>query len=394
MTRLNRRSFISGVSVTTAAIVSGCSGRGTGGGGSGPDEESSGGGGSGPDEQSSGPGDPLQVFERYWSTWENQNADAYRELFHSDSPERQKQYWNDDQFWAEFGLRDGVDWTIKERDLLESTETSATAREVYVWRPPDQPTVRITERWDLRTESSEWKLWEFVDQDVEELDSGESDSDEQQEESGSARFETNIEHADTMIAGQLETVTVSVENIGEQAGESEVMFKLHTVEDTKEISLASGQSTEFTFDFEVPNNPGSYNLRVATVASEEVIRNSVSIINTEDAFELTEVLKGDWECYQVSQFEDLESVDWEFEITNTAGVELESEEVILELRAYDGAKRTIGTFNSRGIAPSPGSSSVFRTNKQDMPEESCDYVEAIVEGTNENGGGLSVNDVE
>jgi hypothetical protein len=386
-----RRLFLKTVGVAGIGSLAGC-----------PQGEI-GGDGSGSDEQSSGPGGPLQVLERLWITWENQNADAYQELFHTDSPERQKQYWNDDQYWVDFGPGEGVEWTIESRELLESTETSATAKEVYVWRQPDQPTFRFTDRYEFRVESDEWKIWEFEGQDAEELDGGESTPDgqsggggsgpdEQEENSGSARFETDIEHADTMIAGQLETVTISVENIGEQAGNSEIMFKFHTVEDTRSISLASGQSTEFTFDFEVPNNPGSYNLRVANVAAEEVIRNNVQIIDLGDVFELTEVINGDWECYRVSQFEDLESVDWEFEITNTGGVELEREEVVLEIRAYDGAKRTIGTFNSRGVAPSPDSPSVFRTNKQDMPEQSCDYVEAIVEGTSEDGGGLSVND--
>lgn len=119
-----------------------------------------------------GPGDPLRVLDRLWSTWESGNADAYQGLFHSDSPERQEQYWNDDGYWANFGPGDGVDWTIEEREVLDRTETRATAREVYVWRQPDQPTVRITDRYDLRTEGGEWKVWEITGQDVEELGGG------------------------------------------------------------------------------------------------------------------------------------------------------------------------------------------------------------------------------
>ena len=119
-----------------------------------------------------GPGDPLQVLERLWSTWEGGNADAYQGLFHSDSPERQEQYWNDDQYWAEFGPREGVDWTIEDREVIDRTETRATVQEVYVWRPPDESTVRLTDRLDFRTESGEWRVWEITGQDVEELGGG------------------------------------------------------------------------------------------------------------------------------------------------------------------------------------------------------------------------------
>lgn len=119
-----------------------------------------------------GPGDPLAALERFWSTWEDQNADAYQGLFHSDSPERQEQYWDDDGYWADFGPSQGVDWTIEERELLDRTETRATAREVYIWRQPDQPRLRITDRYDLRTEDGEWKVWRIEGQNVEELGGG------------------------------------------------------------------------------------------------------------------------------------------------------------------------------------------------------------------------------
>ncbi len=119
-----------------------------------------------------GPGDPLQVLEQLWSTWENGDADTYQDLFHSDSPERQEEYWNDDQYWAEFGPGDGVDWTIEEREVVDRTETRATVREVYVWRQPDEPALRITDRLEFRTEGSEWKVWEITGQDVEELGGG------------------------------------------------------------------------------------------------------------------------------------------------------------------------------------------------------------------------------
>jgi hypothetical protein len=117
-------------------------------------------------------GDPLAVLERSWTAWENGNAEAYRQLYHSESPERETQYWNDDQYWADFGPSDGVDWTIEERELVNEAETRATAREVYTWRQPDQPTLRITDLIELQTENGEWKIWQLENQNTSEIGGG------------------------------------------------------------------------------------------------------------------------------------------------------------------------------------------------------------------------------
>lgn len=112
------------------------------------------------------PDSPLGVAERSWSTWADSDATAYQELFHSDSPERQQEYWNDVEYWAQFGPGEEVDWTIEEREVVERTAAEATVREVYRWETPDE-TVRITETIELRREGDDWKIWQFQESDVE-----------------------------------------------------------------------------------------------------------------------------------------------------------------------------------------------------------------------------------
>lgn len=207
-------------------------------------------------------------------------------------------------------------------------------------------------------------------------------------EVGEVNFETEIEHDEAMLVGEDQSVTVTVENVGTISGSSEIQFQFHTVEDSQTVSLEPDQSTEFTFDFTVPDDPGEYNLRVA---NEEVLSNEVSIIQPDDIFELTDIVEGGWSCFSVAAFEDLESVDWEFEVTNSGGVEIGADTVTVEIVAFDGAERTVARFDSRGPTPSPGSSSLFRTNKDDLEEESCDYVQKIVDRTNEDGGGFRID---
>jgi hypothetical protein len=112
------------------------------------------------DEQSG----PLTAVEASWSYWENGNADAYRALHHSESPEREESYWNDASYWAEFGMQEDVEWEIRERTFVERSETEAVIEEVYYWNTQDQDPQRITDRVHLRVEDGEWKLWriEFI----------------------------------------------------------------------------------------------------------------------------------------------------------------------------------------------------------------------------------------
>jgi len=112
------------------------------------------------DDGSSG---PTGVVKQTWSLWESGDLDAYRALFHSESPARQ-QLPSDP---AEFGPADGVSWTIEERTVTSKTESEAVVREVYRWDAPDQELIRVTDLYQLRIEDGEWKLWDIQFQDSE-----------------------------------------------------------------------------------------------------------------------------------------------------------------------------------------------------------------------------------
>lgn len=72
------------------------------------------------------PDDPMGVLDRSWETWEDGDFEAYDELVHSDSPMRAEEWW---EMMAtgeeEFGLADGVEWTLEEREQVEKTNDRA-----------------------------------------------------------------------------------------------------------------------------------------------------------------------------------------------------------------------------------------------------------------------------
>lgn len=105
---------------------------------------------------------PKRVLAESWQTWEEGDIDAYRDLWHSESPERDEEYWNDPEYWAEFGRTDQVEWTIEEREVINKTDSRAYVREVYVWENTTRGSRwRFTEVLQLRTEDGEWHIYSW-----------------------------------------------------------------------------------------------------------------------------------------------------------------------------------------------------------------------------------------
>lgn len=122
------------------------------------------------------PDDPMGVLERSWEVWEEGDFEAYDELVHSDSPMRAEEWWETIATGEEeFGLPDGVEWTLEEREQVEKTDDRAAIREVYIWHNPDPDWTdeevrgRLTEIVRFRTEDGEWKVWDREQENWEDL---------------------------------------------------------------------------------------------------------------------------------------------------------------------------------------------------------------------------------
>lgn len=123
------------------------------------------------------PDDPIGVVELEWEAWEESDFETYDEIYHSESPERDSEWWTQiTEGDEEFGLEDGSEWTLEERELVEETADEATVREVYtIYRPnvegmDEEIYGRATRLVTLRTEDGDWKIWEQEIENWEELE--------------------------------------------------------------------------------------------------------------------------------------------------------------------------------------------------------------------------------
>lgn len=113
---------------------------------------------------------PMAVVERYWEYLEAGDEAEFRGLFHSDSPERDREEWDDELFWEDEFPPEDVEWTSEERELLVQTDDDAVIREEYRWTDADGTTWRVVDRFEFRLEDEEWKIWEIQQELSEEVD--------------------------------------------------------------------------------------------------------------------------------------------------------------------------------------------------------------------------------
>lgn len=113
---------------------------------------------------------PMAVLEQYWTYFEAGDEEGFRGLFHSESPERDREEWSDEEFWDESFPPEAVEWTSEERELLVQTNDDAVIREEYRWTDADGTTWRVVDRFEFRLEDEAWKIWEIQQELSEEAD--------------------------------------------------------------------------------------------------------------------------------------------------------------------------------------------------------------------------------
>jgi hypothetical protein len=149
---MRRRAYL-GLAAVTAVSIAGCSGS------------------DGAPQENDNENGPLSVVETYWDRFEAGNESGFRELFHPDSPERDRDEWGDEEFWEEeFPPAEGVEWTSEKRELLVETNEDAVVREEYRWTDVDGATWEIVDRFELRSRDDEWKIWEIQQEQSEQVD--------------------------------------------------------------------------------------------------------------------------------------------------------------------------------------------------------------------------------
>lgn len=109
---------------------------------------------------------PVDVVAESWETWADGDRAAYRALYHSESPKRETDWWNEvvTDPESDFGPDLGTDWTIENRTVIEQSEGRATVEETYTYTyvgaDAESRQYRYTYQIELRTEDGAWKLWE------------------------------------------------------------------------------------------------------------------------------------------------------------------------------------------------------------------------------------------
>lgn len=111
------------------------------------------------------PNEIEAVLDRKWQAQKKNEPETYQDLYHSESPIRDRRYWDSDRWHEMFqASSDTFEYTIETRELLEEAETEATVREV-IYRKDNQTgshrggsTDRIT--YDLRVENGDWRIFD------------------------------------------------------------------------------------------------------------------------------------------------------------------------------------------------------------------------------------------
>lgn len=130
---------------------------------------------------------------------------------------------------------------------------------------------------------------------------------------GDAEFEVSIVEAnDPVQSGGVLEATVVVDNVGDSAGRQEIRFSAGEMEDSTEVSLDSGVSTEVTF-----------NARVETDQREETIDATVESSGFSDLQRITVQRASQYELAILDITDDVvrgETLRAEVEVTNTGGI--------------------------------------------------------------------------
>lgn len=130
---------------------------------------------------------------------------------------------------------------------------------------------------------------------------------------GDAEFEVSIVEAnDPVQSGGVLEATVVVDNVGDSAGRQEIRFSAGEMEDSTEVSLDSGASTEVTF-----------NARVETDQREETIDATVESSGFSDLQRITVQRASQYELAILDITDDVvrgETLRAEVEVTNTGGI--------------------------------------------------------------------------
>lgn len=111
---------------------------------------------------------PKDALEEWWTAWMNGDADAYRTLWHSESPIPAR---DGEEFPELAAPAERMEYIGETRETVERTDTEALVRDVFVltdaaFENPRQITALI----DLRTEDGNWRIWDYRREETEQLD--------------------------------------------------------------------------------------------------------------------------------------------------------------------------------------------------------------------------------
>lgn len=156
-TDLSRRSVITGVGALSVTGLAGCLGG-----------ESDEGGGSGGSESESDESQIRSVLQKQVTTMENGDVEGYMETMHPDSPTYDNTQETLEQLVAEYNFE--VDLEINSVEVDGDTATAEVTQETRTEDSnPDFQDNRLEATHELQTHEDEWRFYDTISADVEEL---------------------------------------------------------------------------------------------------------------------------------------------------------------------------------------------------------------------------------
>lgn len=140
---MRRRTYVETIAATVA--LSGCVGG---------DTETN----DDPGDSNSPESEPTEVLRRNWEAYKNERTDEYIATYHSDSPKRETNPWENDDYWP---VEDSS-FTIEEREVVDQTDAKTIVHE-KVRGEVDGDTSTWWSVVELRTDGDEWKVWDYED---------------------------------------------------------------------------------------------------------------------------------------------------------------------------------------------------------------------------------------
>jgi hypothetical protein len=216
----------------------------------------------------------------------------------------------------------------------------------------------------------------------------ETDSvDNTETEADSADITVTYEVPDIMLVGHSATVNLTITNNSSSQETTVLNLNLSTIDEHEEITLASNDSSDVSFDISVPDSTGTFDATITDTVGGTEMTSSVEIAHPSEYYNV-ELEREDYTC-DYGYGDDIERLDWELVVTS----ELENrpiDNLTLNILFLDNEERQIGSAEVSGETPVADQTVLWDMGPntidwEDVDSEGCSYVGDIATDLDDGG---------